>query len=42
MSTNVRETLSAKQEKAIVALLASKTLEEAAARVGVTQRTLYR
>src|SRR5215218_2251744 len=42
MSINVRETLSAKQERAIVALIASKTLEEAAGRVGVTQRTLYR
>src|SRR5215212_10863356 len=42
MSTNVRETLTARQEKAIVALIASKTLEEAAQRCGVSPRTLYR
>jgi len=33
--------LKAKQEKAIPALLASSTLAEAAAKVGITERTLY-
>src|SRR5215218_770182 len=42
MTENVRETLTPKQEKGVVALVTSKTLEEAAAKTGVTPRTLYR
>lgn len=36
------ETLSSKQRAAIVAILSTPTLAEAAAHVGVTRRTIYR
>ena len=42
MAEAVRETLTPKQERAIAALITSKTLEEAAQRAGVSPRTLYR
>ena len=42
MPETVREHLSPKQEKAIAALITSKTLEEAAQKVGVHPRTLHR
>ena len=42
MAEAVREILTPKQERAIAALITSKTLEEAAQRAGVSPRTLYR
>jgi hypothetical protein len=42
MTQSVRETLTPKQEKAITALITSKTLEEAAQRTGCSPKTLYR
>src|SRR5215216_5607143 len=42
MANDVREHLTPKQEKAVVALIASKTVEEAAGKAGVSPRTLYR
>jgi len=42
MTQSVRETLTARQEKAVVALITSKSLEEAAQKSGVSPKTLYR
>src|SRR5215217_4167043 len=42
MASDVREHLTARQEKAVAALITSKTVEEAAAKAGVSPRTLYR
>src|SRR5215213_5973503 len=42
MTEIAREHLSAKQEKAVAALIVSKTIEEAAERAGVSPKTLYR
>ena len=42
MSQDVREHLTPRQEKAIAALITSKTLEEAAQKAGVNVRTIHR
>lgn len=42
MADFVRETLTPKQEKAVAALVVSKTVEEASQRAGVSVRSLYR
>src|SRR5215213_9948120 len=42
MTQTVREHLTPRQEKAVAALITSKTLEEAAQKSGVSPKTLYR